>query len=230
MIGNRTAQGKMVRSVLLAIATVLLSGCYDVSMDVDLHNDGSGTIAATSVMSKEVTDKFQRTGKGDDISLFADKNKAARVSRKIQNGRFTIIENLSFQKLSEVNLGDFNFEVIDLGRTFYGIDRSRIRWAIRSQSEGNEPKTTPKDAAEAARYKGYFFTLTMHLPCHVAQAGKLSAGGAVITPTIRSAFWNGSTVVWKVPMELIAENDNAKPRIFEVNCWSWYGIQAGKTR
>ncbi|MCW3116602.1 MAG: hypothetical protein JWM28_684, partial [Chitinophagaceae bacterium] len=49
-------------SVFLIVTTVLLTGCFEVTQDLTINKDGSGTISSTTDMSQMVTLAMQMAG------------------------------------------------------------------------------------------------------------------------------------------------------------------------
>jgi hypothetical protein len=224
-----TGSAKLRIAGVLASA-LLLAGCFDIAFDIDLKSDGSGTIAAKTVLSRDMS-KLAKEDKGKSTpELLAKDNKAVTVTRSETDGRLTTGETLAFRRLSDVSLDDSRFEVIDLGRTIYGVDRSHIRFVTGGESDrkgGREP--SEKSEIVTSLLKGYFYTLTLHVPCNVGKASSPKISGTAVAPNIQTSFWHGSTVQWKLPMELFFAAAG-KRQVFEVECWSWFGIPAGKTK
>jgi hypothetical protein len=229
MAGNSRIWRRTAAVSVAAAAVFVLAGCLDITFDIAIDSDGSGAIAVATVFSKEMSQAAESKNSGPSEIMLSRDNKNVRVKREMKDGRYSVTESLSFKQLSDVTLSESVLEVADLGRTFYGTDRTRVRWAGKQQP-GKHSGEAKGDKEVSDLFKGYFYTVTMHVPCNVTYAGQPKIGGTVIKPDVQISLLHGSTVQWKVPMELIERDAGDGQPAFDLECWSWYGIKPGKTK
>jgi hypothetical protein len=231
MTGNSSAHSRIASFAAIAAAAFLLAGCFDVTFDIDLHNDGGGKVTVTTVLSKEMTAMANQGGKkGPNAMFLAKHNKTAQVTSETRDGRLAVSEAMTFKKLSDLEFGDAALEVTNLGRSFFGVNHTRIRWISQEEKKGKQSKYSPFTNAVASPFKGFFFTLRMHVPCNVSKASKFMVNGELLRPRVFGNWLSGSVVEWKIPLDQMIGTEESTPRVFEVECWSWYGVKAGKTR
>lgn len=221
---------------VLLVMAFSLAGCFDIQFDVTLHSDGSGNIRTTAEMSKELSglmqmdkDKKGKT-KDRDLSILAKNNKNVAVETSVKGGRVTAIERKAFKSLSDLSLGETRLEVVDLGRSFPGVDRTRVRWLSSADFKGmSKDNPEARDPMILNFFKGYAYALTLRLPCNVTNANEMKLGTVTVKPEIAKRWNNESTVKWTVPMDALLAAESGPP-VFEVECWSWAGIKPGKTK
>jgi len=152
----------------------------------------------------------------------------------MENGRLTEEQVVNFASLSDLTLPDNDIQVTDLGRSFLGVDTSRIHIAFgkpgghKASKHDSESPDAKKMIAEIM--KGHYLTVTMHLPCKVQKANNLVIAGSKIEPDVKSSWLHGSVVTWKIPMEGVFATDDKDAPQFDVVCRSFMGIPAAKSK
>ena len=141
MLRQRYLERRLGRLVVLCGAAILLAGCFDVQLGINLHNDGSGAVTTRIILSKEMTDMAAAGRSKPMPALLGKDNRNVRTTSEIRNGQLVTEETVGFAHLSDVPLSDDNIEVTNLGRTFFGAARSRIRWSLGSTH--NDPNAAP---------------------------------------------------------------------------------------
>jgi hypothetical protein len=228
-IGRRLASG-----AVFAAAAFVLCGCFDVQYDVTLRNDGSGSVVTKIAYDKETSGYMTQNGaKPQTESKVLRNGKPVPKTSKMQDGRLTETQTVDFKRLSELTMPGTGIEVIDMGRSFLGADTSRVRMNFGKRGAdpkkpGGESPATNKMIAEIMN--GHYLTVTLHLPCNVETANNLSIAGTKVAPTVEKSMFHGSTVAWKIPMAAVFNSSNNEAPKFDVVCWSWYGIPAGKSK
>lgn len=225
MFGKSITKRRGISIAVVFASAVLLAGCFDLQFDLTLHNDGSGTMVAKTTLNKEMSAMAAKDKDKPSGSLLAKNNKNVRQTAKNENGIVSMEETVEFKRLSDIALEGDGLEVTDLGRSIFGVDRTRIRWDL-----GADKKDKDREGGDMAAqvFAGHYLTVNMQLPCNVETAAALSLDGKQIVPVVKKSLLNGSTVQWRIPLEqLFAGGSNAQ---IDVTCWSWYGIPAGKTR
>jgi hypothetical protein len=222
------------RVFVSVVAALLLSGCFDGHYDIGLKNDGSGTVAVDLVLDTDLSRDVLKEGKGkfqqaDQSQL----GKNAHSSQRVENGSLIISQRLNFKSLSEITGGNVDIEVSSLGRSTFGVARSRIRFAT-SRNPGEKGQKQADDVGDQLidqMFKGHEMRVTMHLPCQVESAEPLRRDGAVYAPTVNKNWFGGATVEWRVPMPVMIKMDShGGPHDFVATCWSFAGIKPGRSR
>lgn len=235
-MNNRTsADRRLLTGAAIAAWAFVLGGCLDVQYDVSLRNDGGGTLSTTIVYDKEMSDFAQKNGtKPQSESTLLLNGKPVLRTSKMQNGHLVEQQRVEFARLADLTTPDARIEVTDLGRTFFGMDTSRIHVGFGKAPNGANGKQDEESATAkqmmAEIMKGHFLTVKLHLPCAVSTASTLTMVGEKIAPTVDSGWLHGSTVTWEIPLRLVFTSSNKEAPQFEVVCRSWMGIPAGKTR
>jgi hypothetical protein len=235
MIDRLRAGRRLASGAVFAASAFILGGCFDVQYDVTLHNDGSGTISTKIVYDKEMSAYASQKGNTpqSESDVLRNGKPVPRVS-KMRDGRLTEEQIVDFVRLSDLTMPGNAVEVTDLGRSILGVDRSRVqvnfgkpqnRTAAKHDEESPEAK---KMIAEIMN--GHYLTVTLHLPCNVENANTLKMAGTVIVPDVEKSMFHGSTVKWQIPMATVFTSSNKDAPRFDVVCWSWMGIPAGKSK
>ena len=227
MLHQRYLERCLSRLAVLCGAATLLAGCFDVQLGLKLHNDGSGAVTTRIILSKEMTD-MAAAGRSKPMPALLGKDKRnVRTTSEIHNGQLVTEETVGFARLSDVPLSDDNIEVTNLGRTFFGAVRSRIRWSL--ESTHSNPNAGDMKGM-AAFLAGHTFTLSMDIPCHVEKASDVSINGISMAPSVHGDWMHGSTVRWQVPLATLFAGMGGSDVTFDVVCWSWLGIPSAKTQ
>jgi hypothetical protein len=220
------------RFAVLLAAGLLLGGCFDAHYDIALDNDGSGSIAMDVLLDKDISRDILKNGKpGLTTERKGGLGRNAVERRRVENGRIVISQTLAFKTLSEISASDVDLEVRDLGRTFYGMDRSLIRFS--AGDNGGRRNQDGHDAFAAGfaaqMFKGHEMRVVMHLPCTVEMANTPAYEDARFVPKVEKSWFHGSSVEWKLPMAAMMAMSEDGGTSFTVTCKSFRGIPAGRS-
>jgi hypothetical protein len=216
------------RPIVLACAAFLLAGCFDARYDLTLHNDGSGKVSVDLVLDRDLSRNIQRQNGGAPEQLKTSPlGRNARASQRFDNGSLVMRQALDFRSLAEVTGGDITIEVQDIGRSYFGVKRNRIRFAV-----SHRPTDAPRSDSNAMigqiitrMFEGHELRLAMHLPCTVESADSLTIDGKAYPAKISATVFGPSTVEWHVPMTAVmAMQSQTFPHDFVATCWSFKGI------
>ncbi len=235
MIDRLRAGRRLAFGVIFAASAFILSGCFDVQYDVTLHNDGSGTISTKIVYDKEMSAYASQKGNTPQTeSKILRNGKPVPRTSKMRDGLLIEEQIVDFARLSDLTLPGNGVEVADLGRSILGVDTSRVHVNFGKPQSGSASKRDEESPGAkkmiAQIMDGHYLTVTMHLPCTVEKANTLSMMGTTITPVVEKSWLHGSTVKWQIPMALVFTSSNKDAPQFDVVCWSWMGIPAGKSK
>ncbi|MBS0471904.1 MAG: hypothetical protein JSR60_12580 [Proteobacteria bacterium] len=218
------------RAAVLLAAGLLLSGCFDLNIGLNLKSDGSGTLTNEVIFSKEMTDTFKQTGGKLPQPKASNGGKQTSAMR---GGRLVQTNLITFSAVSGITMSGQGLEVRDLGRTWFGAHRSAIVLGS-SGKPAPKPSTSDKDnpfyKAMMAQFDGHFVSVTMAVPCNVSHADPIKMGKRSIAPTVESSWTSGATVRWKVPLHDMLSDDGTNDVRFALECWSWNGIAPGKSK
>ncbi len=76
--------------------------------------------------------------------------------------------------------------------------------------------------------KGHILIVEMDLPCTITDAGAVKLNTTTVTPFVGNDILSGSKVRWVVPLSALFATPN-DTIAFDVKCWSFRGIQPGRT-
>jgi hypothetical protein len=221
----------LARGAVLTAAGLLLAGCFDLTVDIGLKNDGSGTLTTEVVFSKEMTDTFKSTGG----KIPQPKNvNGGRQTSTMRNGQMVQTNVMTFTNVSGLKMAGQALEVSDGGRTWFGAHRSGIAWSSGGKpgKKGEPPpdKNNPFYKAMMAQFAGHYVTVTMAVPCNVEHADPIKVNGKTVEPSVEGSWSNGATVRWKIPLLDMISDEHPSDSRFALQCWSWYGIVPGKSK
>lgn len=218
------------RIAVLAATSLLLAGCFDLKIGVDLKSDGSGTLTNEVIFSKEMTDTLKQTGgKMPQPKM----NEGGRQTSAIRGGQMVQTNVVTFTSVSGLKMSGQGLEVRDLGRTWFGAHRSEIVLGGSNQS-GSKPSSSDRNnpfyKAMMAQFEGHFVSVTMHVPCNVSRADPIRVGNKSVAPSIESSWSSGATVRRKLSLlDMMSDHGPGDAR-FSLECWSWNGIVPGKSK
>jgi hypothetical protein len=214
----------IVRAAAVA-ASLALAGCFDLELTLNLESDGSGTIASRAILSKHMAD-LGAGRKPPESRLLGD----YRVRRKaeVRNGLLVQEEMTEFDSLEQLSgIEGGSIEVTSRGRAFWGGERSRVRWVLRTSKRASEaPPPDPRVIEQMVR--GHILIVEMNLPCMVSRAHDVKLNTATVEPLVQRAIFFGSKVRWVVPLSALMATPNDKVT-FDVECLSFAGIKPGRT-
>jgi hypothetical protein len=206
------------RWTAFAVASVCLSGCFDLSQKVSIGRDGSGSyetaIAADGIVGEALHNKTaDLTGMNH-----------ARTTTADINGKVVQRSVADFKSLSNLVFSDQAMGLAVRGHSFLGtevtfrrsfrIDRARAEHAEDWQQSGG---MGAKIAQSILGGHTYVFSVT--LPGSVERIAPVVIAGQTIQPEVTGDFYNGHTVTWRMPLYVMTM---ARALTFEVD-FSAYG-------
>ena len=184
---------------------------------MSLNRDGSGSyqvsIAAEGAIGDALkSDKNDKNDKNDKKDGLLDSDKAV-VTTEIRNGKVIKSARVAFKNLSELALHDEEASLTVLDRGWFGFGPSRVRFrrsfmigAARASRGGSAGDDAGK-AAVAAIFSGHTYAFSVTLPGSIERIAPVRVGGVEIKPEVSGDFYNGHTVVWRMPLSLLMTSD-----------------------
>lgn len=224
-MANTRATAAPFRVVWLALAALLLTGCFDLSTRLALNSDGSGSIAVRVIYSPETTALIMAAGKPPPPT--SNPNPNVKREFTIQEGQAVQTETTTFNALEELSFPDQHVSVARIGTTYMGAKRDRIMWTLFMKGGGQGQGAPPP-----ALFAGRVFEVAMDLPCNVEAAADATFPTTIIKPGTGSIFTGSSgSVSWKAPLPVLMTLPPGMHTItFQAECWSWVGVKSGVTR
>ena len=214
---------KVIRScasaALLVLVATGLSGCFDLSQNVAIGRDGSGSygtsISAGGIVGEALRDKRSNT------DLVGD-NRAVTTTREL-NGVVTQTSIAEFKSLSDLRFDDQSLSVTVRGHSLMGtnltfrrafhVDRARAEHAPDQDEMGPMGRSI---AQSILGDHSYVFSVT--LPGSIDRITPIVIAGQTITPQVTGDYFH-HTVTWRMPLYLMVA---AHALVFEVD-FSAYG-------
>ncbi|MGA9795953.1 MAG: hypothetical protein WBQ17_10520 [Rhizomicrobium sp.] len=205
-----------VRAMLVAVASIALSGCFDLTQSVSLRKDGGGeyrvAVSATGFVGGALKNGKSKFDVGD--------NPTARTTTAIENGVTTRTSTIPFHSLSDLSLSSETVAVHVTGHSLFGLGATHAIFR-RSFRVGDAKKSVEHNDDDDAAAQGvlssifgnHFYTFRVTLPGTVDWIAPVYAGDARIKPVIA-----GSTIIWRMPLEDMIE---ARDLRFSIGFSTW---------
>lgn len=143
-------RGRLGALILVSAALVVLSGCMEINLEVDLRSDGSGVLMFETVIPKELVGFMEMAGQSLDENFIRDEfmgqvssDVADRVdlSVKRSDGAVSIRMHVRFTNLDELN-----------GAMLDGVDSTPLFYSFELHKDGEEWvfSATPVDMSTPA--------------------------------------------------------------------------------
>lgn len=193
--------------VLAGFVAVGLSGCFDLTQKVAVKRDGSGEYTAILAASGLMGDAL-KNGKSDMLKP----NKAKTVTR-IENGKVIQTSNVTFAKLSDIKLDDEQISLKVLSRDFFGFGPSHVRFRHvfhvdkARDAHGDETDSMGRDVM-ASIFGDHVYAFSVTLPGSIEHIRPVKIAGLEIKPQVTGDFYNGHTVVWRMPLSTALAADS----------------------
>ena len=214
-----------IRTAAILATALLLAGCFDLELTLKLNSDGSGTLSTRAIVSKELIDLGN--GKPPDSKLLGESGQV-RHKTEIRNGQLVQEETTDFDSLDQLRgIEGGRIEVTAQGHTFWGAERSRVRWILRTSKHPTDAPP-PDPRVVEMMVGGHILIVEMDIPCTVMKAETVKLNTTSVAPIVSSDVISGSTVRWVVPLSALFATPNDQIA-FDVECWSFAGIKPGKT-
>ena len=208
-----------VRVAFVVLVATGLSGCFDLSQNVAIGRDGSGSydtsITAGGIIGEALRDKKSNT------DLVGD-NRAVTTMRET-NGIVTQTSVAQFKSLSDLRFGDQSISVSVRGHSLMGtnltfrrafhVDRARAEHA----PDDNEMSPMGRSIAQSI-LGDHTYVFSVTLPGSIDRIAPIVIAGQTVQPQVTGDFFS-HTVTWRMPLYMMVA---AHALVFEVD-FSAYG-------
>lgn len=215
------------RFAVLAVASIALAGCFDLTQSVSLDKDGAGqyrmAISATGFVGTAIKNGKSKMDVGDNANV--------HTTTVIENGVTTRTSTIPFHSLSDLSLSSETVAVHVTGRGFFGLGPThaifrrsfRIGDAKKSLGRNDDNDATAQGIIQSI-FGNHFYQFSVTLPGTVDWIAPVRAGDAEIKPMISG---DGHTITWRMPLEDMIEARNLN---FSVGFSTWGSIAEAQSR
>jgi hypothetical protein len=178
-----------------------LSGCFDLSQNVAVHHDGTGSyavaIAADGIVA-EGLDKHHADINLDDMDNHA-------VTHIVHHGDTTVqTSEVAFHDLSDLKLGDETLSMHVTGKKLLGLGGTEVNFH-RTFHIDHARREHDEDGDHIGRdilhsmFGDHTYTFTVWLPGTIDHIAPLKVGDKIVHPTVWGDKY-GHTIIWKMPL------------------------------
>jgi hypothetical protein len=205
-------------AVLLAVAGVGLSGCFDVVQTVGIDRWGAGRYQIAATAQGVVGGAIKN-------EKLVNRQNHAAMSTSDVGGNVTRTATVEFKSLSDLAFSDETMNLKVTSRDLFGLGPSHVAFLTdvmidKAKHDNERAQAASGIGEEIARSvlgdHTYVFTVTV--PGDVERALPVTIGGETYQPTITGDFYNGRIVTWRLPLYAIV---GAQSLSFEVDFWAW---------
>jgi hypothetical protein len=219
---------RILRFALLALAACSLCACFDLDQKMAISRDGSGSYEIAIAAEGAIGDAI-KSDKDKDKMLGPNKG---RVTTEVRNGKVVRTAHVDFRSLSDLALHDEEASLTVLGRSWFGFGPQQVRlrrvFKIGAARAGQGAKSDDSGkAALAAVFGGHTYTFSLTLPGSVDRIAQVKVNGVEIKPDVNGDFYNGHTIVWRMPLALLMESDKLT---FEADFSAFGSFESAKTK
>lgn len=200
---------RILRLALLAVTASALSACFDLDQKMAIHRDGSGSYQIAIAAEGAIGDAMRKDDKHSNDMLKPNK---AVVTTEVRNGKVVKTARVDFARLSDLALHDEEASLTVLDRGWFGFGPAHVRFrrvfrigAARAGQGGG--KDDAGQAALAAVFGGHSYTFSVTLPGSIERIATVKVNGVGIKPEIGGDFYNGHTIVWRMPLTMLMQSD-----------------------
>jgi hypothetical protein len=215
------------RAILVAVASIALSGCFDLTQSVSLDKNGAGSyrmaISATGFVGTAIKNGKSNVDIGD--------NKNVETTTVIANGITTRTSKVDFHSLSDLSLSAESIAVHVTGHGFFGLGATHAvfrRSFHVSDAKKSMDRSDGNDAAArnviASIFGDHFYEFSVTLPGSIDWIAPARIGGGEVKPVISG---DGHTITWRMPLEDLFEAQNLN---FSVGFSAWGNIAEAQSR
>jgi hypothetical protein len=191
------------RTALVAVASIALSGCFDLTQSVALDRHGAGryqvSIAASGMIGEAL-----KSGKSD---LDVGQNKNVQTSTLIANGTTTRTSKVDFASLSDLSLAAETISLTVTGHDLLGLGPTHavfrrnfhVSDAKKRQGEDSANDATAQSMMTSI-FGNHFYQFSVTLPGSIDWIAPVRVNGVQIKPTVTGDFYNGHTITWRMPL------------------------------
>jgi hypothetical protein len=219
--------GLLTRTLLLAVMSLALCGCFDLTQSVSLGRNGGGeyriAISGTGFVGGALKDGKSHIDVGD--------NPNAHTTTVIENGVTTRTSTIPFHSLSDLSLSSETIAVHVTGHSLLGLGPTHaiFRRSFRvGDAKKRMDRSDDNDAAAqnmiAGIFGNHFYQFSVTLPGSIDWIAPVWAGDAQVRPAISP---DGHTITWRMPL---ADMITAHVLNFSVGFSSWGAINEAQSR
>jgi hypothetical protein len=223
--GNMLKSKMFARAILVAVASIALSGCFDLTQSVSLGKDGAGEYRV-AVSAEGFVGGALKNGKS---KIDVGDNPNAHTTTVIENGVTTRTSTIPFHSLSDLSLSSETVAVHVTGHSLLGLGPThaifrrsfRVGDAKKSVEHNDDNDATAQGIIQSI-FGNHYYTFSVTLPGTVDWIAPVYAGDVVIKPMI-----SGNTITWRMPLENMIEAHNLN---FSVGFSTWGPIVEARSR
>ena len=188
-------------AVVLVVAGVGLSGCFDLVQNVAIGRDGSGhyqvSLSAQGIVGEEL----------ENASIVDTNRNRADLATDVANGKVTRTAFVAFKSLSDLALANQAMSLTVTGHDFFGLGPAHV--AFRSIVHVDQvKKTQPAPVADSALGRqiarsivgDHYYTFSVTVPGSIEHIAPVAVGPDIVQPTVSGDFYHGHTVTWRLPL------------------------------
>jgi hypothetical protein len=216
-----------VRFAALAVASIALAGCFDLTQSVALNKDGSGVyrvaVSATGFVGGAIKNGKSKIDVGDNDNV--------HTTTVIENGVTTRTSAIPFHSLSDLSLSSETVAVHVTGHDLFGLGATHAIFR-RTFHVGDAKKSVEHNDNDDATAQGivqslfgdHYYAFSVTLPGTIEWIAPVYAGDARIKPVLSG---DGHTVTWRMPLERMILSRNLN---FSVGFSTWGSIAEAQSR
>jgi hypothetical protein len=196
----------MMRRVAALLATLLLTGCFDLDQKIALNRDGSGSYEVAVTAEGMIGEALEKE------HLISDTKQPVQSETEVRNGKIIHRERMSFVQISDLSLADEDVALTVRGRDFFGLGPTHVTFKrVVHSNDVEKAHTHDKDedagAALAMLFGNHIYTFSLTLPGSIERIAPLKIGDVTIEPEVTGDFYHGHTVTWRLPMHMMFAED-----------------------
>lgn len=212
--------------LVLCLAGVGLSGCFDLVQTVGVERDGSGryqiSISADGIIGQGLKNE----------KIVDTTNNSAQLTTSDVNGHVTRTATVDFKSLSDVALGNEQMSLAVTGHDFLGLGPAHATFrstlfvdrAKNSQGQANTKGMGEQIARSILGNHFYVFSVTV--PGSIEQAHPIVIGTEVYQPAISGDYLH-HTVTWRLPLYALVSTHSLQ---FQVDFSAYVFFDGAATR
>ncbi|MGB8364239.1 MAG: hypothetical protein ACLQUZ_02055 [Rhizomicrobium sp.] len=208
-------------AVVLAIAGIGLSGCFDLTQNVAIGRDGSGhyqvSLSAQGIVGE---------GLRNAVIVDTTRNRAD-LATDVVNGKVTRTAFVAFKSLSDLALPDQVMSLTVTGHDFFGLGPAHVMFrSIFHVDQAKKTQPAPIGGSALGRQIAqsivgdHYYTFSVTVPGSIEHIAPVAVGPDIIQPTVTGDFYHGHTVIWRLPLYALVL---ARTLSFEVD-FTAYGL------
>jgi hypothetical protein len=225
--GTMLKSRSFLRVAVLAVASIALAGCFDLTQSVALDKDGAGVyrvaVSATGFVGGALKNGKSKVDVGD--------NDNAHTATVIENGVTTRTSAIPFHSLSDLSLSSESDAIHVTGKSLFGLGATHAIFrrtfhvgdAKKSMQHDDNDDATARSVIESM-FGNHFYTFSVTLPGSIDWIAPVRAGDMEIKPVISG---DGHTITWRMPLEDMIMSRNLN---FSVGFSTWGSIAEAQSK